>query len=148
MEMQAYLSFLDELGRKLNELAQLEQKKLTAVRAGDLDTVQQYMKREQAAALDLRGREQKRKELLRQMGLEQFSLRELPAHCPPEHRAKVQEVTQRVLNSYRELSSAQGAARTLMEANLRHIEKELEQRQKTQPVQAVPHHGGPTDFRA
>lgn len=148
MEMQAYISFLDELGRKLEELAHLEQKKLTAVRAGDLDTVQQYMKQEQAAALDLRGREQKRRGLLRQMGLEQFSLRELPAHCPAEHRMQVQEATRRVMNSYREFSSAQGAVRTLMEANLRHIEKELEQRRKTQPVQQAPLQGGPTDFRA
>ena len=148
MEIQQYLSFLEELGRKLSELAQMEQQKLAAVRAGDLVAVEQFMKREQAAALDLRGREQKRKALLRQMGLEQFSLKELPDHCPPEHRGKVQEVTRRLMNSYREFSSAQTAARTLMEANLRHIEAELEQRQQAQSAPETTHQGGPTDFRA
>lgn len=147
MKIQPYLSFLEELGRKLEELAQLEQRKLDAVRAGDLETLEQYMKREQAAALDLRGREQRRKALLRDLGLEDVSLRDLPAHCPPDCREQVQEATRRVMNSYREFTSAQTAARTLMEANLRHIQGELDQRQQAQQAQPA-HQSGQTDFRA
>lgn len=147
MKIQPYLSFLEELGRKLEELAQLEQRKLDAVRAGDLETLEQYMKREQAAALDLRGREQRRKALLRNLGLEDVSLQDLPAHCPPDCREQAQEATRRVMNSYREFTSAQTAVRTLMEANLRHIQGELEQRQQAQQAQPA-HQSGQTDFRA
>ena len=52
--MQSYLVFLSELCRALDTLTGLEQRKITAVRAGDLEELDRCMKQEQAAALDLR----------------------------------------------------------------------------------------------
>ena len=83
MDMQSYLVFLSELQQALDALSALEQRKIAAVRAGNLDELDQCMKQEQAAALDLRGREQKRTALMKELGLEQVSLRALPDHCPP-----------------------------------------------------------------
>lgn len=145
--MQSYLVFLSELCRALDTLTGLEQRKITAVRAGDLEELDRCMKQEQAAALDLRGREQKRTQLCRQLGLEQIPLRELPGHCPPELKQQAAEITQQLTRSYQVLSSARTAARTLMESNLRHIERELERRENTPHQQSPSHQGTQTDLR-
>lgn len=145
MEMQAYLSFLSDLRQALDSLAALEQKKIQAVQAGDLEALDECMKKEQVATLDLRGREQKRADLLKQLGLEQVSLRDLPSRCPPQYKGQATEISQQVLRSYQVLSSAQQAARTLMESNLRHIQKELDRRQEAK--QAPTPKKSQTDFR-
>lgn len=145
MEMQAYLTFLSQLREALDSLAALEQKKIKAIQDNDLATLEECMKREQVATLDLRGREQKRNELLKQLGLEQVTLRELPSHCPAEYRGQAAQVSEQVRRSYQVLSSAQKAARTLMESNLRRIDKELERRQQTEPAPAQKK--SQTDFR-
>ena len=145
MDMQAYFSFLSQLRQALDSLTALEQEKIQAVQAGDLETLDACMKREQVATWDLRGRERKRTELLRQLGLEQVSLRELPAHCSPQDRGQAAELSEQVLRSYQVLSSAQQAARTLMESNLRHIQQELDRRQQTPEAPASKK--SQTDFR-
>lgn len=91
------------------------------------------MKQEQAAALSLRGREQHRKAMLRDLGLEHVSLADLPRHCPPQEQERTAAISQQVLRSYQVLSSAQQTARTLMESRLHRIERELEQREAEHP---------------
>lgn len=145
MDMQAYFSFLSQLRQALDSLTALEQEKIQAVQAGDLEALDACMKREQVATLDLRGRERKRTELLRQLGLEQVSLRELPDHCSPQDRGQAAELSEQVLRSYQVLSSAQQAARTLMESNLRRIQQELDRRQQTPEAPASTK--SQTDFR-
>lgn len=149
MEFKDYLRFLEKLQKELESLTAVQQKKIAAVQAGDLDGLDTCMKHEQAAALSLRGLEQHRGELLKQLGLEKVPLRELSGHAPSSLRQDTQQVVERVLRAYEVLSSAQNAARTLMENDLRHIEKQLEQSDKsaaqkpsgTRPASA-------TDFRA
>ena len=145
MDIQPYLTFLSDLRQSLDALSALEQRKIAAVQAGNLDELEQCMKQEQAAALELRGREQKRAALLRELGLEQVPLRELPNQCPPQFRGHASEVVEQVRRSYQVLSSAQTAARTLMESDLRHIQQELERREAAHP--SAPQKPQ-TDFRA
>ena len=147
MEIQNYLTFLSELHQALDTLSALEQRKISAVQAGNLEDLEQCMAQEQAAALDLRGREQRRTALLKELGLELVSLRDLPDHCPPQLRRQAAELTQQVLRSYQVLSSAQAAARTLMESNLRRIQKELDQRETAHSFQPAGSQKSQTDFR-
>lgn len=150
MEMQEYLTFLSDLRQALDSLAGLQDQKIAAVKAGDFEALDRCMKQEQAAALDMRGREHKRSEMLRALGLEKLPLWDLPAHCPEEYRAQASQITEQVLRSYEVLSSAQTAARTLMENHLRQIQQELARRQAAQPEaakQSGAPHKGPTDFR-
>lgn len=148
MDMQNYLGFLTELNQALDTLTALEQRKLKAVQDKDLQTLDQCMKQEQAAALDLRGREHKRNALLKELGLEQVSLRDLPSHCPPQYKRQATEISQQVLRSYQVLSSTQQAARTLMESNVRHIQQELERRETEHRKQPPASKKTQTDFRA
>lgn len=150
MGMQDYLDFLTSLRQMLDTLNGLEQRKIAAVKAGDFEALDQCMKEEQAATLDLRGREQKRIGMLKELGLEKVSLRDLPAHYPPESRNQAAEITQQLLRSYEVLASAQKAARTLMESNLNRINEELARRQTPQPAETEGSHSEhrqPTDFR-
>ena len=127
MEFRDYLTFLQELCRELDTLRGVEQQKIAAIQAGNLEALDACMKQEQAAALSLRGREQHRKAMLRDLGLEHVSLAELSRHCPPQDRERTAALSQQVLRSYQVLSSAQQTARTLMESRLHRIEQELEQ---------------------
>ena len=67
-------------------------------------------------------------ETLAALGLEDVSLRELPSRCPPEHREAARRMSERLINQYRILSSAQEPSRILMESRLRLIEEELQRR--------------------
>ena len=86
-DLRAYLALLDGLRQELRRLTQVEQDKVAAVHSHDLNALNECMKREQAAALALRGREQQRDAMLKALGLEGVSLRELPQRCPPGFQA-------------------------------------------------------------
>ena len=146
MDVQEYLTFLTQLCKTLDGLHALEQKKLQAIQNNDLALLDQYMKQEQAATLELRGRERKRTALLQQLGLEDSALRQLPDLCPAENRSQAREVVQQVLRSYQVLSSAQQACRTLMESRLRGIENELVRRTRV-PQNSPSPSTNPHDFR-
>ena len=148
MEFHDYLNFLQELHQELDTLSGVEQRKIAAIQAGDLEALESCMKQEQAAALSLRGREQHRQAMLRDLGLEGISLRELVLHCPPRDKAQTAQITQQVLRSYQVLSSAQQAARTLMESNLRHIQRELDRREEAREASSASARKTATDFRA
>ena len=148
MEFHDYLSFLQELCRELDTLRGVEQQKIAAIQAGDLEALDACMKQEQAAALSLRGREQHRGKMLQALGLEGVALGDLPRRCPPQYREQATEITQQVLSSYRVLSSAQQAARTLMESNLRRIQQELDRQEAAQQGPSAAARITTTDFRA
>lgn len=145
MEFDDYLAFLEQLCQELDALSGVEQQKISAVRSGDLGALDACMKQEQAAALSLRSREQHRKAMLRDLGLEHVSLADLPRHCPPQEQERTAAISQQVLRSYQVLSSAQQTARTLMESRLHRIERELEQREAEHP--SAPRTAA-ADFRA
>ncbi len=128
VDFSEYLNFLEELEHTLQQLVDVEQKKAAAVSARDLDALNDCMKREQAFSMTLKGFEQKRARLLAALGLEGVSLRELPSRCPPEHREAARRMSERLINQYRILSSAQEPSRILMESRLRLIEEELQRR--------------------
>lgn len=148
MELATYLSFLSDLRQTLDSLSALEQKKIQAIKAGDLAALDECMKQEQAATMDLRGREQRRAAMLKELGLEKFSLRDLPSHCPPAYKGQATEISQQVLRSYEVFSSAQEASRTLMESNLRRIQNELEHREAERRKAPSASPKAQSDFRA
>ena len=64
-----YLTLLENLGGKLEELTDLERTKALAVGRSDLEELEECMKREQVMSLSLRGLDQKREKLLAALGL-------------------------------------------------------------------------------
>lgn len=156
-EYSEYFSMLDTLTQQLEELEQLQHKKIQAVREHDLDVLNDCMKQEQAVSLALRGLEQKRETLSRQLGLEKFTLSKVPEGMPPEERTLAQQRVEQLLRLWDRTHSAQQAARTVVEGDLRRVNQQLEKKGIDPQIEEGYHdHAGPgippkglrTDFRA
>lgn len=137
-----YLAFLRQLIPILEQLTAVEQRKLAAVQADDLPAVNDCMKEEQALSMTLRGLEQKRARLRAELSLPEMRLRELPQHCPPELAAETAQVVDAVLGKSQVLSSAQKAARTVMETRLHRIDKALRRHGLAEEDNLAPPPGG------
>lgn len=122
------LALLEQLSQVFDQLETLEREKAAAVGAQDLERLDQCMKQEQAVSLTLRGVEQKRASLWKELGVQAVPLRELPGHFPPEKRPEARRVVNRLLEQYQTLRSAQEPTRILMEHRIHLIEEELERR--------------------
>ena len=117
-----YRALLESLTRTLEDLTAVEQQKTAAVSCGDLEAVDACMKREQVLSLSLRGADQKREKLVRQMGLSEVPLRDLLGHCPQEEYFATQDVVVKLQGQYKIFPASQ-VARDTLECHLRAIEK-------------------------
>lgn len=155
MDYTAYLQLLKELGGELERLIHLQDEKIRSVKDHDLDGLNECMKQEQAVSLALRGLEQRRDKLVRELGLEGVPLKEVPRRCPREEYGAVNPVVEELLKMNQRLRSAQKAARTMMERELRMVDRELEKQGVDLELEegyrsgpGAPPHGMRTDFRA
>ena len=139
-----YLRHLRELTKTLGQLTGVEKEKLDAVGRGDLLAVEACMKREQVLSLALRGADQKREVLLRELGLEGVPLRDIQKHSPREYDLETKAVAEELRSQYELFQAVSQAARSALECNLRAIEK-FQKSQGRPPQEGAPHQ---TDFRA
>ena len=140
-----YLSLMESLGQKLDELTELERVKIRAVGSSDLPGLEECMKREQVVSLSLRGMDQKRDKLLAELGIAGVRLRDLADHAPGELKRETKDAAERLRQKYELFQSASGVARDALECSLHAIE----QIRKVQ--EAMDAEGGPapqSDFRA
>ncbi len=119
----AYLSLLQELTGHLEQLTQLAQQKADVVRQDDLLGLDEVLKQEQVMSLTLRGLEQRRMKLVRELGLEGTSLMDLPSRCPDELEEQARKTAQDLRDSYKIYRSYADMARNTLELNLHQIEK-------------------------
>ena len=155
MEYKDYLALLSELEQTMESLTKLQSRKIEAVRSHDLDELNECMKQEQAVSLSLRGMEHRRDKLLKELGMSGISIREMTVRCPAEHREATAAATEQLLRQYEQLHSAQEAARTVVEKDLRRVNRELEHQGVEiepeagyQAPPGTPPNGMRTDFRA
>lgn len=120
---QAYLDLLDELCGHLDQLAELSQQKAAVVRQDDLLGLDEVLKREQVLGLTLRGLEQRRSRMVKELGLEGTTLTDLPGRCPEEVDDRARETVERLRGCYRIYRSCADMARNTLELNLHQIEK-------------------------
>lgn len=118
-----YFTFMEQLGKTLDQLTELAREKTAAVRQDDLVGVDSCMKREQALGLSLRAMDKKRDTLLAAMGLENVTLSGLVQHCPEEIRTEAKAAADKLRDRYELYRSASDVARTTLEVNLHQIEK-------------------------
>ena len=138
-----YLKLMDTLGNTLEQLTELERTKAAAVSRGDLPAVEELMKREQVFSLSLRGMDQKRDRMLRQMGLEGVHLRDLASRAPDEMYQEVKAAAEKLRRKYEAFQAASQVARDTLECNLRAIEN-IQRAQDVPPEEGRPHQA---DFR-
>lgn len=120
---QDYLGLLRELSGTLGRLAELNQRKAAAVRQDDLIALDEELKQEQAMTLSLRGLEQRRLKLVRELGLDNVPLSRLCDHCPDEFKGQAKQTAERLRASYDIYQSAAGVAKGTLERGLHELEK-------------------------
>ena len=121
-------SLFTDIITTLDKLSALQMEKLNAAKQRNLELLDHCMKQEQAVSLTLRGLEQKRGRLWRDLGLQSVALRDLPQHFPPEGQPEARRAVNRLLEQYQALRSAQEPTRILMEHRIQLIEEELARR--------------------
>ena len=139
-----YLTLLETLGGKLEELTDLERTKAVAVGRSDLEGLEECMKREQVMSLSLRGLDQKREKLLAALGLTGVPLRDLAERAPESVRMEAKAAAEKLRQKYEVFQSASDVARNTLECNLHAIEK----LQKAHEVQPEERSLRQSDFRA
>ncbi len=120
-----YFDFMEQLGRLLEQLTELEKEKTAAVRRDDLLGVDNCMKQEQALSLTLRAMDRKRETLLAGMGLRDVALSGLVQNSPEELRPEARAAAEKLRSRYVLYRSAADVARTTLECNLHQIERLL-----------------------
>ncbi len=119
---QDYLKLMRNLSRSLGELAQVERDKNVAASNGDLQGVEECMKREQVLSLTLRGYDQKRDAILAGLGLQGMTLSRMVESSPAELRLETKAVAEELRRQYEIFQTASRVARNTLEVNLRAIE--------------------------
>lgn len=139
-----YLKLMEKLGETLDQLTGLQKEKTAAVGRGDLNAVEECMKREQVISLSLRGMDQKREKMLAQLGLTGVRLRELEEKGPRETHMETRAAVERLRRKYELYQSAAEVARNTLECNLRAIEN-IQKAREVPPPEDRP---AQSDFRA
>lgn len=120
-----YLDLLDQLCSALEQLSDLAKQKSAAVRDNDLLRLDEIMKREQAAALNFRGIEQRQTALLNATGLKGIPLSSLAEHYPPKMRLDARQRIEKLQTQYKIYRACAEVARNTLECNLHMIDKIL-----------------------
>lgn len=151
----AYLALLGELSGSLDQLSGLAKQKNAAIRKDDLLALDQVLNQEQAMALALRGQEQKRTKLLRELGLEGVALSGLSERYPLQLKNQAKQAAERLRRSYDVYRCAAEVARTTLECNLHELDKIVAgmggapaERAGYTPAEVAPPPNMKTDFRA
>lgn len=120
-----YLALLENLRKSLEQLTGLARQKTNAVRGDDLAALDGILKQEQVISLSIRGYDQKRLQLLKQLELEAVALSALPQHYPEDLRRQAKDGVEALQREYRIYRSAAEVARNTLECNLHEVEKLL-----------------------
>lgn len=123
--MEALLTLFESITGHLRQLTELAKRKTTVVRKNDLLELDKILKEEQAQSLALRGLEQKRTTLLKQLGFENVPLTELPARAPAGLQQKTRDAVDTLRREFSIYRSAAEVARNTLECNLHEVEKFL-----------------------
>lgn len=121
----AYMAVLESVRDSLNKLADLTQEQKESVQNDDLMALNDVLKQEQAIALTLRGLDQKREQLLGEMGLTDIPLSQLAGHFPVELREEMTQITTSLVEESRRYSACAEETRGLLEHTLREIDRTL-----------------------
>lgn len=121
----SYLTFLRSMSQGLENLTDLNVKKLDAARKDDLTALNELLNQEQAQALHFRGLEQMRDKLLPKLELVSVPLDRVPGRFPPDLQAEAREAVARLQNRYQIYQNAAKKARAVLEQNLEEVEASI-----------------------
>lgn len=122
----AFTEIMNEFIGFFDELIPIEQQKLDAAVAQKVAAVEDCMNREQAFVLRLRGLEQKRERLQREMGEEELTFREIIERAPAREGERLKPLFLRLSERLSHFQSVRDGARDAIEVNLHMIRSRTE----------------------
>lgn len=117
-----YFDFLTKLANTLEGLAVLQEEKTKAVEKGDLPKVDEMMKQEQAAAMTLRGYEQKRIATLALLNVPAGPIRDLEKSMPIDLRPTGKKAVALLQENYARYQKTAKKSKETLEYHLSRIE--------------------------
>ena len=121
-------SLFTDIITTLDKLSALQMEKLNAAKQRNLELLDHCMNQEQAFSMSLRGYEQKRNRILKELQLADIPLTQLPSHVPAEKYTEFSKLAESLRHSYEIYTSSEQTARTVLERDLKQIEQALKQR--------------------
>lgn len=118
-----YLTLLEELRSSLDQLTGLAKEKNAAVLKDDLLALDEVLKQEQVLSLSLRGLEQRRLKLLKELGLESVPLSRLCERYPEDLKGQAKQTVERLRASYEIYQRASEVAKGTLERGLHELDK-------------------------
>ena len=146
----SYLELLRSIVSNLERLTKLVHRKIEVAQTDDLEALHEILNEEQALALAFRGQEQKRLNLLQELGLSEVPLGQLAAYFPAEMKDAVRQTAAELMEQYRTYHDGAQTARGILEHNLREVDRVLaalnaDSTGSSAPVPQAP--SAKTDFR-
>lgn len=124
-DFSAFADLMKEFIEFFDTLIPIEQDKLDATVKNRVGILEDFMHKEQAAVMRLRGLEQKREAELKRLGLEGCTFRQILEKIPDTDAAMLKPLFDRVDSQVRVMQSLSGSIKDAIEVNLRVIELKL-----------------------
>lgn len=125
-QKEALLKNLTDTISLLADISAAEEEKFQAAIQKKILVMEEIIKKEQALLLHSKGLEQKRAQLLKQMGAENLTLRQYIETLPAEERPPFQESFDALSAAIQVYQKVHHRTKTIIEANLHRINTELE----------------------
>lgn len=125
-QKEALLKNLTDTTALLGDISRVEEEKFQAAAKNHIVVIEESIKKEQALLLHSKGLEQKRIQLLKQMGAENLTLRQFIETLSAEERPPFQEAFDALTAAIASYQKIHHRSKTIIEANLHRINKELE----------------------
>ena len=124
-DFSAFADLMKEFIEFFDTLIPIEQDKLDATVKNRVGILEDFMHKEQAAVMRLRGLEQKREAELKRLGLEGCTFRQILDKIPDTDAAMLKPLFDRIDSQVRVMQSLSGSIKDAIEVNLRVIELKL-----------------------
>ena len=123
--MNSLYDLLKESTQLYSRLLELEHEKYDAVIKADIETLDDIVSKEQAYYMKMRGDEQKREKLLKEMGFSGKTMREIIDTSQGEEKIRLNDAYNEFNELLKEVKKINGMCKTLMEVRIRRVDNAL-----------------------
>lgn len=139
-----FIDIIHDIISFFEELTLVEQNKLEAIHTNNIARMEEYMKKEQAFILKLRGMDKKREQIQKELGYENFTYREIIDHSPDDIKDTLNQLYQKLEQKLTVYKSVSNHANSAIELNIHKIDtviEKLKEKKSSQKNGAFPNKG-------
>ena len=127
-DMTKFADLIRQFAELFDRLIPLEQEKLDIVKQNQVSALEDIIKREQAEIMTLRGLDQKRERLQKELGFPDMTFSEILERVSGDEKTELQKLFEELGSRVRQFRSITESSKTMMEVNLHAINKMVTQK--------------------